>query len=182
VAVKRTRTIFLLAILSLLVSCERPRFVTGESCEINTDCAEPLVCAIDACRRACVTSRDCGAGLICLISVGSTFGGACQLDTERSCLYSSDCTMGLLCQNGTCTTECLTERDCLDHATCDEDDAGVRACHDENREACVYNTDCPAPLICDHDQICRLECLTDRDCTTPRHCVASLCELVDGGL
>lgn len=172
-------------VLALLTSCERPRFVTGEDCEINTDCVEPLVCAIDVCRRACVTSRDCGAGLRCLNAAGSSFGGVCQIDRESSCVRSSDCnrigTTGLVCQNETCTTACVTDRDCLGEARC-IDELGVIACYGADAELCVYNSDCPAPQVCGIDQVCRTECLTDRDCTTPRRCVASLCELGDGGL
>jgi hypothetical protein len=91
-------------VLLAAVACERPSLVIGGSCEINSDCAAPLVCVIDRCRRQCVDSRDCGAGLRCLVDDTSAVGGGCQLEHERECTLTSDCTIGLLCQTGTCTT------------------------------------------------------------------------------
>jgi hypothetical protein len=184
----RVAPLFLLVACTALLStaCERPRFVVGESCSINSDCADPLVCVIGSCRRQCVDSRDCGAGLRCLRAESSPQGGACQVDDERACVLTSDCPMRgaqpLVCQNGTCTTPCVEDRDCLEGQTCDEDDDGVVGCFESmEAESCVYNTDCDAPMVCGRDQICHLECLETRDCTRPRVCIANLCELPDGG-
>jgi hypothetical protein len=181
-----TRPVFVrvsLLVLGVLaaLACERPTFVVGEGCVLNTDCADPLVCVIGYCRRACVGSRDCGAGLRCLASPDPTVGGGCQLDSETMCLLTSDChSADLVCQNETCTTRCASERDCVAPAACTEDVAGVRACHDTSvGQSCIWTTDCPVPLVCGPDQICRLECIEDRDCPYPRRCVASLCELPD---
>ena len=172
------RTVLALAALAGL-ACDRPSFVLGQGCEINSDCASPLVCVIGFCRRQCVDSRDCGAGLRCLVATGSPAGGGCQLEHERSCALTSECSTGLVCQSETCTTACAEDRDCAHGATCTVDTAGQRACHEAVAELCVYPSDCPPPMICGSDQLCRLECVGDRDCTTPRFCVANLCELPD---
>lgn len=168
-----------------LAACDRPRFQAGEGCDVNSDCVAPLGCALGACRRQCVDSRDCGAGLRCLV-VDPALGGGCQLDHEAECALTSECREqpgadDLVCQNGTCTTQCRADRDCANGATCREDDEGVLGCYEDVVELCIYNTDCPAPMVCGPDQLCRLECLEDRDCTTPRICVANLCELPDAG-
>lgn len=176
-----------LVVLSLvaMAGCTRPDFRLGEGCEVNSDCSSPLACALGVCRRQCVDSRDCGAGLRCLI-VDPDVGGGCQLDHEATCALTSDCREqpggeDLVCQNGTCTTQCREDRDCADGASCREGTDGVLGCYEEVAELCIYNTDCPAPMVCWPDQICRLECRESVDCRFPRVCVANLCELPDGG-
>jgi hypothetical protein len=168
--------------LAVLFSCERVRYTSGEGCSINSDCVDPLVCVIDVCRRQCVDSRDCGAGLRCIVPMGSELGGGCQLPEEARCALTSDCrNPALVCQNTTCTTPCRDDRDCALGARCTMDAMGVAGCYEETTELCIDDSDCPAMEICDRDQICRPECLSDRDCTAPRTCVAQLCELPDGG-
>lgn len=167
-----------LALVALL-GCDRPGLNTGGECTLNTDCADPLVCRLERCRRQCVDSRDCGAGLLCL-HIGD-LGGACQLPDERTCTLTSDCREGLICRLGTCTTECAEDRDCAPGASCMVDEAGDRACVEPVAELCVYDSDCPAPLVCTEEQRCELECAEDRDCAAPRVCVESVCQLPDGG-
>ncbi len=179
--IARTIGILVLLVLSATAGCERPRFHSGEGCEINSDCASPLACVIGVCRRQCVDSRDCGAGLRCLIT-SETLGGGCQLEHERTCSLASECTAPLVCQSGTCTTVCREDRDCAPGASCMADVSGSFGCYEELAELCVYNTDCPDPMICGRDELCHLECLADRDCTAPRSCIGNLCELPDGGL
>lgn len=176
------RTPILLALLFVAAACERPGLRSGSECSLNSDCAEPLICGLERCRRQCVDSRDCGAGLRCLF-VGS--GGACQLPEEASCTLTSQCGAGLECRFGTCTTACVTDRDCPPGASCSLDVAsGENACEEPIAELCIYNSDCPVPLVCGPAQRCVLECETDRDCTSERRCVENLCELrarLDGG-
>jgi hypothetical protein len=154
----------------VLASCERPQFNIGEGCLLNSDCQEPWVCGLDRCRRQCTDSRDCAAGLLCL-AIG-TEGGVCQLPEEASCALTSECTSGLVCRFGTCTTECVTDRDCPPSASCQTDpiDDGL-ACIEVITEACVYNSDCVTPeqpyLICGADRRCRYECVADEDCRDP---------------
>jgi len=171
------RLLCLLALL--LVACDRPPPVLGGGCVLNSDCADPLVCRLELCRRQCVSSRDCGAGLLCL-NIGEAESGACQLPEERSCALTSDCTAGLACNFGTCTTACVEDRDCPPGAQCLTDDAsGALACIEPQTDGCIYNSDCPAGFVCAPDQSCRVECREDRDCDAPRRCVGSFCVLPD---
>ena len=169
----------LLCLALLLVACDRPPPVLGGGCVLNSDCADPLVCRLELCRRQCVSSRDCGAGLLCL-NIGEAESGACQLPEERSCALTSDCTAGLACNFGTCTTACVEDRDCPPGAQCLTDDAsGALACIEPLTDGCIYNSDCPAGFVCAPDQSCRVECREDRDCDAPRRCVGSFCVLPD---
>ncbi|MEQ8455767.1 MAG: Dickkopf N-terminal cysteine-rich domain-containing protein [Sandaracinaceae bacterium] len=165
----------------LLCACDRPPPVMGSGCALNSDCAEPLICRLELCRRQCVASRDCGAGLLCL-GIGEEEGGACQLPEERSCLLTSDCTPGLECNFGTCTTVCVEDRDCSPGAQCLTDpDTEALACIEPQTDGCIYNSDCPEGFVCGADQTCRIECREDRDCDAPRRCVESFCVLSDAG-
>jgi hypothetical protein len=169
----KTRFTTALAMLALplaLAACDRPRFNAGQSCTLNTDCAEPLVCGLERCRRQCVDSRDCAAGLLCLRLEGET-DGVCQLPEEVRCSLTSECTEGLTCRFGTCTTECVEDRDCPPGATCQlDDEQGARACMEMRTDNCIYHSDCGPPLICGPDQRCRYECMEDRDCDPLRYC------------
>ncbi len=173
------RMVVVVAVLAL--GCDRPTRQTGAECSLNSDCGAPLICGLERCRRQCVDSRDCGAGLRCL-AVGD-MGGACQLPDEARCTLRSECTTGLECRFGTCTTACAEDRDCPPGATCQADpESGSNACVEPVTELCIYNSDCPAPLVCGRDQRCELECALDRDCTSDRRCVDNLCEIPrDGG-
>ncbi len=155
-----------LALLAL-VACDRPRFGSGDACTLNTDCAEPLVCGLERCRRQCDDSRDCAAGLLCLRVAGA---GACQLPEERECSLESDCPEALACRFGTCTTECVEDRDCPPSARCQRDPEGALACEEVIAELCIYNSDCPEGLVCTEDQRCQLECTDDIDCDPLRMC------------
>lgn len=163
----------LLLALSLTAGCARPELVLGQTCSLNTDCASPLVCELGSCRRQCVASRDCGAGLVCLALAG-TAGGVCQLPAETKCAINSDCPTGLVCNFGACTTACVDNRDCLADATCMTTN-GVSTCVEPISTNCLYNSDCPVPLVCWPDQVCRFECITDRDCLTTEVCLGNLC-------
>src|SRR5262245_49515680 len=99
-----------IVMFSLLLACDRPMLNIGSECMLNTDCGEPLVCTLDRCRRQCVTSRDCAAGLLCLRIADE--GGVCQLPEEAMCTNNSDCPGSLACLFGTCTTECELDIDC----------------------------------------------------------------------
>lgn len=168
----------LIIALVLLCACSRPRVVVGDECTLNSDCDEPLVCRLDRCRRQCVDSRDCGAGLRCLDIMAQ--GGFCQLEDEAECALASDCDEPLVCSFGTCTTECAEDRDCVEGATCMVDGA-LSTCVEPSADSCIYDSDCPEPLTCRPDQRCDYECREPRDCQAPRTCVDFLCQLPDAG-
>lgn len=170
------------ALACLALACERPSVTVGVECTLNSDCGDPLVCRLERCRRQCVDSRDCAAGLLCL-HIGDQ-GGVCQLPEEAVCSLTSDCTDPLVCRFGTCTTECAEDRDCPPGARCMEDaDAMANACIESTTELCIYDSDCEDPTeICDDDQRCVRECIvSDRDCTPPFVCIDYRCTLPDGG-
>lgn len=179
------RVALALSMLGVLAAgCDRPPLTIGVGCVLNTDCDHPLVCGLERCRRQCVDSRDCGAGLLCL-QIGDR-GGACQLPDEVMCSLTSDCDPGLVCRFGTCTTECVEDRDCRPGASCELDEgADGMACVEPVTDLCVYNSDCPPPRVCNDDQRCVLECdestPPNRDCPEPRICVEHRCVLPDGG-
>ena len=149
---------------------ERASFTIGDECDLNSQCASPLVCRIGRCRIECKTDIDCGIGLACYFEpdAGVEESGGCQLDDENECSLDSDCSAGLVCKFGTCTVACLDDRDCAPGSACVEQN-GAFACVSTN-DSCIYNSDCPEPLICGPEQSCRLECREDRDCVTPRTC------------
>ena len=170
----------LLAASAAGCSDDPPR-VVGETCELSSECDDPLVCRLDRCRRECVTFRDCAAGLRCVLD--SDGRGACLLPEELSCALTSECRErhpSLVCAEGVCTNECVEDRDCPSGAACITGADG-NACVEPVTDLCVYDTECEPPYSCAEDQRCRLECVNDRDCQDPRVCVANLCQLPDGG-
>jgi hypothetical protein len=178
--VTRPLTLALAILLTALgAGCDRPTVPRGGECTLNSDCAAPFVCRLDRCRRQCVSSRDCGGNIMC-VPDPMTGEGGCQLDKETRCALTSDCEGDFICQFGTCTTECAEDRDCSPGAMCAVEGAGTNlACIEPIREACVYDTDCPAPFSCGSDQLCGLECDEQRDCPSPRRCVDNLCQLIE---
>jgi hypothetical protein len=177
----------LVATLILISACsgEAPKRVTGQTCELTTECAEPLVCRLSRCRRECSTFRDCAAGAECVLDDEGR--GACLFEEENLCALDSQCRevgAGLVCRDGRCRNECVEDRDCPSGASC-----VMSACVVPDPMTCVYNSDCPildggtheVLLVCNPEQRCVVECNADRDCDFPRTCVRNLCELPDGG-
>lgn len=147
----------------------RPGFSLGDDCALNTDCAAPLVCRLGRCRTECIESVDCGYGLECYYdTMISTTSGGCQLDDEHECNQNSDCPAGLVCTFATCTVQCVDDRDCAPDSACVVQASGNACVSTTN--SCIYTSQCPAPLICGPEEICRLECRVDRDCVPPRTC------------
>ncbi|MDQ3032037.1 MAG: hypothetical protein M3Y87_06445 [Myxococcota bacterium] len=147
--------------LALLAACVPARRAgTGAECEINSECATPLVCRIDRCRNECATSADCPARLSCVLDQDGL--GACQLPEERDCSLSSDCPGLLVCRQRQCVNECLTSRDCLGGAMCVETPEG-RGCIDPGVVPCVRDGECGAGSYCLAGR-CRTQCFFDRDC------------------
>lgn len=181
--------LFVIAILAVapLLSCsERPELVLGEGCAINTDCSSPLGCRIGACRRICMESRDCGAGLRCLIELGETSGG-CQLEEEAICTNNSECPGGFDCVHATCTLICVEDSDCpVPGSVCapeDPDDPmSPVGCHEPLDELCIYDSDCPdTPFlyVCAFDGTCQKECDVEgsaRDCPRGHVCRLNICQ------
>src|SRR3954451_14579288 len=83
----------------------------SEGCLLNTDCADPLVCAFRKCHVACEGTRDCNGGR-CVVSERPLH--VCQLSEELTCSYNSDCPIGQSCgADSQCRDQCQGDTDCL---------------------------------------------------------------------
>ena len=167
--------LFLLTLsLTILGGCESLSLPTplGGQCELTSQCDAPLVCRLEYCRKECATSRDCGAGLNCVLDNAGL--GACQLPEERRCDRDSDCPSFLVCRMSQCTNECACMADqpcpdCPPGAECLAQPEGGNACIDSSI-ACTYASRCPDGLVCVEGR-CRPECRSGLDCLDDETCV-----------
>ncbi|HVU02629.1 MAG TPA: hypothetical protein VHE30_12795 [Polyangiaceae bacterium] len=91
----------------------------GETCVLNSDCADPLSCVFGKCHAQCVEARDCPANARCIQSNGA---GVCVLETDTGCTYNADCPSSLSCApDGLCRNQCQSDRDCLVNEGCSVD-------------------------------------------------------------
>jgi hypothetical protein len=88
----------------------------ASGCSINSDCADPLICAFSLCHEQCAASRDCSGGEACVKINGN---GVCQLPSEAPCSATKACETGLVCgQDSQCRAPCMTVSDCLAGQLC----------------------------------------------------------------
>lgn len=162
-------------LLGFAVACApRPSLEPGAECDLNTECAAPLVCRLGHCRVECRSQRDCAPDLECVRDERGL--GACQLPKETDCTLSSECEDFLLCHYGRCTNACASDRDCPPGSHCTEEPGGGRGCRDESTVECELNSDCDVVMglrgyICANDGRCRVACRTDWDCSDGRECL-----------
>lgn len=154
----------LLALL-LLSGCVDARSGAGAECARNSQCAAPLVCALQHCRNECNSSRDCPIGAACLRSEAGF--GVCQLERETACSGDGACVEPLVCRFGACTNECVDVA-CVPGATCRDG-----ACFDPATMVCESDLDCPG-LAC-IDGRCLVVCLSGRDCRFGSDCIEGSC-------
>ena len=103
----------------------------AEGCQLNSDCANPLVCAFQRCHQQCNETRDCPKGQSCVMT--STGVGVCLLPDEEDCSEGGACPDGLVCTpsqvcRAGCTAaakDCLDSQDCTGGACEDHPDGGV---------------------------------------------------------
>lgn len=100
-------------------------------CRRNSDCNDPLVCALGACRPKCTTSADCGGGSC--ITDGER--AVCQplAEKNKACSLQSECTAPLACATDyRCRNLCAYDGECNVYGimgrVCAEDASGVRFC------------------------------------------------------
>src|SRR5450432_983087 len=136
----------------------------SEGCNINSDCASPLVCAFRKCHQACTTSRDCQLGQRCIASDKPNY--VCQLADERGCSFNSDCPRSQTCGvDSQCRDQCAADRDCLKDQL---RDGGLPVVAPEagkvssSGQPCLYTSECPEPLVC-RDNVCANACATSMD-------------------
>lgn len=80
-------------------------------CELDSDCAAPLVCHGGACANECATEADCPAGAMCEPDDDGALG--CTVPGGEPCVYNHDCPIGLVCNDDQrCVLECREARDC----------------------------------------------------------------------
>ena len=96
---------------------------TEPGCAINSDCAQPLVCAFNRCHDACETTRDCPPRLGCVfvkdIDTGTVLGKVCQLPDEVPCRLNTDCRGAQICAvDGRCRNQCGVAQDCVRNQVC----------------------------------------------------------------
>jgi hypothetical protein len=75
-----------------------PVLATG--CQLDSDCNANLICVYGRCHVACVESRDCSAGAMCIPP------GVCELPAEEKCSETLPCVVGLTCAGDQCLAAC----------------------------------------------------------------------------
>jgi hypothetical protein len=104
-----------------------PKPTASESCTLNTDCPEDLVCVFARCSVECRTDRDCiEQGRRCLSLEDGTSG--CISPTEAACTAES-CESGTECHEGECRTPCSAgcraDQSCADGVCVGADEPGL---------------------------------------------------------
>lgn len=84
------------------MSCSSTKQATGlgAGCTLNSDCSGALICSFGLCHIACVTSKDCTGGAMCLLP------GECELPQESTCSSTLPCVTGLVCASDSCKSPC----------------------------------------------------------------------------
>lgn len=166
--------IFIACLVSASGCVLEPRHTLGEQCALNSECQAPLVCRLSRCRNECLSTRDCGLGLRCVLAPDGL--GVCQLPDETECGGDAECPESLTCSMDVgCTNACDDAGDgCVAGAACVTAD-GKQLCSEAVAGGCVYNSDCDVPMVCDEGR-CVTECADDVDCDDTdgliRECVA----------
>jgi hypothetical protein len=181
----------LLALFALAQGCRSDPdplerlFDASEGCLVNSDCAEPLVCAFQRCHVECITSRDCSGELRC-VGVHEP-ERVCQLEVEASCRTSADCVPGFVCgHDGACRDQCRADAECVGDQLC------IRGLCAEPSElddygdlpqilasaSCRLSSDCQDGAHC-VDGVCLPECRSQRDCAAGERCEDGACKLAE---
>jgi hypothetical protein len=90
----------------------------SESCSINTDCRDPLVCVFERCHEACEADRDCPPSQRCVLGPSEDLN-VCQLPDEVDCVNDKDCPGEQVCGiDDECRDPCETDGDCTPTQIC----------------------------------------------------------------
>ncbi|MCZ7681091.1 MAG: hypothetical protein M5U28_20815 [Sandaracinaceae bacterium] len=101
-----------------LLGCTTSRAPRDAPCQLNSDCAEHLVCADQICRGQCREDRDCAPGWSCGASGSPNVYVCLPPASPLLCAFSSECPPGAQCVEARCRFPCTQDADCPDTATC----------------------------------------------------------------
>lgn len=99
---------------SSLVACRAPAS-EGRQCVFNDDCANPLVCAANACRAQCRSDRDCPPMFLCSPSPSPEKNVCLPQGTPALCASDDDCPNGAACAANQCWWRCANDPECGAH-------------------------------------------------------------------
>ena len=120
----------ILAVVALVggLACSHDKTpVPGASCNLNSECDDPLSCTFGKCHNACRVDGDCPSGHRCVrastrpgAAAAASDAGAtamplnvCLLDELDHCTHDSGCKAPLVCgRDLRCRNQCESERDC----------------------------------------------------------------------
>jgi hypothetical protein len=183
----RVLTLFVFATLT---GCAPPLTV-GALCERDSECPDPLTCALGRCRTECLADVDCAPGVTCVFASAGV--GVCSLPAEASC-SADTCPTPLLCTAGVCRASCSDASGCLLSQSCvggvcvpdASSDAGVGDAGSDSgitapdagtgfvpAAACNADSDCGAAELCavrETPRICRPRCVDHGDCPSGTTC------------
>lgn len=158
------------ALIALVGCAEAPLGLSAE-CSRTSQCDQPLVCRLQACRSECASSRDCPLGSLCLADEAGF--GSCRLPTEASCSSAEDCPRPTTCIANQCVNGCVEDDDCTPGTSCIE--GGCRVVD----LPCADDRDC-IEGVCIRG-VCADECRSERDCRFGGSCVSGVCIGSDSG-
>lgn len=155
-------------------------------CSYNSQCESPLICRAGERAYECLGDPDCPDSLVCEAHrcMAAPLDGGPDA-SPKPCSYNSECPQPLVCRAGVRAYECLADGDCGSGFACIDHwcetaiaDASVEAQPDAPStwgNACAYNSQCTAPLVC-RSGTCAYQCLGDVDCHTDAECVDYRCQ------
>jgi len=123
--------------------------------------------------------RDVRVAAAVLVALLAACGGESHEPGEEGegCERTSDCEAPLVCRLELCRVECEDTEDCAPGLSCVLDSEGRGSCQVSDELRCVFDSDCPDPLVCS-DGACTNECTEDRDCPPGGTCAEIEGELV----
>jgi hypothetical protein len=156
----------LVVLASSLLACEQP-IMTGPPCELNSDCADPLVCTDGHCTVECISQRDCIRGAHCATVEGV---GRCLIDvpldtTTSPCGRGRECfDASIVCRNYTCWNSCATSADCAADSLCRQ---GICVNPDSQGGAYGVHVACDDAHPCEDGELCASHAGSARACYRP---------------
>jgi len=146
------------------------------TCELDSDCPDPLVCLGGGCTNECRVDRDCAPGARCVAdSDGNRF---CEDPADTRCRVDSECAPGICAVDGVCRDQCRTSRDCRAGTVCSggvcmagsDPDGGAP---DAGADAGPTDAGAPVDAGPGDDDAGTMDGGVGGDCSAPADCVAA---------